>query len=99
VLRTAAAIFNQQTEGRSNRDKQIFSKAMGHSEATNQLYNKIIPKVNERDIQVKKGNKILIKEEPIETNKQEATPVQKTPKVLKPAEKIGNVRRSKRLNR
>jgi hypothetical protein len=62
VLRTAAAIFNQQTEGRSNKEKKEFSAAMAHSEATNQLYNKILPKVherdiqvNERDIQVKKG--------------------------------------------
>jgi hypothetical protein len=39
----------------------------------------------------------LIKEEPIETEKQEATPVQKTPKVLIASEKVaGNVRRNKR---
>ena len=39
VLRIAGAMWNQQTPGRSNREKEEFSLAMAHSEKTNQLYN------------------------------------------------------------
>lgn len=85
VLRTAAAIFNQQTEGRSNKDKREFALSMAHSEATNQLYNKIIPKIDRKDIPVKEEE-----EEP--EKKQDATPVKNPPKVLKAAEKVGNKR-------
>ena len=97
VLRTAGAMWNQQTPNRSNREKEDFSFAMAHSEKTNQLYNKILPTKNEttedkREAQVKKGNKIPIM-------KQQPTVVENKPKpkvILKPVEKVGNVRRSVR---
>ena len=102
ILRQGAAMYNQK-DNRSQAEKEALATQMAHTQATQAtIYNKVrlddvedeVIEDDDRTKQVKKGNKI-----PIETKKQEPTPVQKTPKVLKPAEKIGNVRRSKRLNR
>ena len=107
VLRTAGAMWNQQTPNRSNREKEDFSLAMAHSEKTNQLYNKILPTKNEteedkREAQVNKGNKIPLEKKQeatgnkVSIKKQEPIRVSERNKakvVLQPVQKVGNVRR------
>ena len=83
TLRTAGAIFNQQNPDRTKNERKAFSKAMAHSNETNELYNKIIPKVK----------KVEVKPDPEKI--QEVPAVKTKPKVvLKPVLKIGNQRRN-----
>jgi len=97
IIRQGASMFNQQNN-RSQNQREDMAEQMAHSESVQKsIYNKINlddvedeEEEDKRKAQVKKGNKIPIK-------KQEATDVKTKPKViLKPVEKVGNVRRSSR---